>query len=97
MLRYNATTDKWQKTGDMDTPRYEHGASAVDWDVTAPYCTTNAKPWTVVGVVLRPLHSPRAFPFFDGVVSKRCMALEWAMAQGLVNTSNATNNNNNKR
>ena len=38
VLRYNATEDKWQKNGDMETPRYDHGASAVDWDVIVPFC-----------------------------------------------------------
>ena len=40
VLRYNATEDKWQKTdGDLDVPRSGHKASAVDWDVIAPFCT----------------------------------------------------------
>ena len=44
-MRYNPDTDQWEKTGDLDTPRQEHGASAVKWDDIAPFfcdATTNA-------------------------------------------------------
>ena len=38
VLRYNPDTDQWEKIGDLDTPRYSHGASSVKWDVVAPFC-----------------------------------------------------------
>ena len=38
VLRYNPDTDQWEKIGDLDTPRGEHGASVVKWDVVAPFC-----------------------------------------------------------
>ena len=39
VLKYNAATDQWEKTGDMNTPRRWHAASAVKWDVVAPFCS----------------------------------------------------------
>ena len=38
VLRYNPDTDEWEKIGDLDTPRHDHGASAVKWDFVAPFC-----------------------------------------------------------
>ena len=38
VLRYNPDTSEWEKTGDLDTPRSDHGASAVKWDVIEPFC-----------------------------------------------------------
>ena len=38
VLRYNPDTFEWEKTADLDTPRQEHGASVVKWDVVAPFC-----------------------------------------------------------
>ena len=38
VLRYNADTSEWEKTGDLDTSRRWHRASAVKGDVVAPFC-----------------------------------------------------------
>ena len=38
VLMYDCAEDNWVKTGDLATPRYSHGASAVNWDVIAPFC-----------------------------------------------------------
>ena len=38
VLRYNPDTDQWEKIGDLDTPRWGVGASAVKWNVVAPFC-----------------------------------------------------------
>ena len=38
VLRYNADTDQWEETGDLDTPRLGHGASVVKWDDVSPFC-----------------------------------------------------------
>ena len=41
VLRYDPDTDKWEKTGDLETPREHHGASAVKWETVAPFCNSN--------------------------------------------------------
>ena len=38
VLRYDASTGHWEKIGDLQTPRYSHGVSAVDWDDIAAFC-----------------------------------------------------------
>ena len=37
VLRYNAATDRWEKTGKLDRPRSNHGASSVKWDDIATF------------------------------------------------------------
>ena len=38
VLRYNPDTDQWEKIGDLDKGKFDHGVSAVKWDVVAPFC-----------------------------------------------------------
>ena len=38
VLRYNPDTDQWEKIADLDKTRRSHGASAVKWNVIAPFC-----------------------------------------------------------
>ena len=38
VLRYDASTGDWGKIGDLQTPRYSHGVSAVDWDDISAFC-----------------------------------------------------------
>ena len=38
VLRYDASTGDWIKTGDLQTARSSHGVSAVDWDDIAAFC-----------------------------------------------------------
>ena len=35
---YDADEDNWVKTGDLATARRYHGASALKWDLIAPFC-----------------------------------------------------------
>ena len=38
VLRYDASTGDWVKTGDLQTPRVGHGVSIVDWNDIAAFC-----------------------------------------------------------
>ena len=38
VLRYDASTGTWVKTGDLETGRSSHGVSTVDWDDIAAFC-----------------------------------------------------------
>ena len=36
--RYDPSSETWVETSNMQTPRQNHGISAVDWDEIAPFC-----------------------------------------------------------
>ena len=38
VLRYDASTGDWVKTGDLQTGRQSHGVSVVDWDDISAFC-----------------------------------------------------------
>ena len=38
VLRYDASTGDWVKTGDLQTARGWHGVSVVDWDDISAFC-----------------------------------------------------------
>ena len=38
VLRYDASTGDWVKTGDLQTPRGLHGVSTVDWNDVSAFC-----------------------------------------------------------
>ena len=38
VLRYDASTGDWVKTGDLQTARSSHGVSTVDWKDIAAFC-----------------------------------------------------------
>ena len=38
VLRYDASSGDWVKTGDLQTPRGYHGVSTVNWNDIAEFC-----------------------------------------------------------
>ena len=44
VLRYDPATDQWVKTGDLETPRYWHRASAVQWVDIKAFCIAASPP-----------------------------------------------------
>ena len=38
---FDAATEQWVKTGDLQTPRYDHAMSAVKWIDIKPYLFAN--------------------------------------------------------
>ena len=44
VLLYNAATQQWVKTGDLQTPRFQHAVTSVDWDVIQPFCKLDTLP-----------------------------------------------------
>ena len=38
VLRYDASTGDWVKTGDLQTARSWYGVSTVDWDDVSAFC-----------------------------------------------------------
>ena len=38
VLQYDASTGDWVKTGDLQTARYVHGVSSVDWNDISAFC-----------------------------------------------------------
>ena len=44
VLRYDAATQQWVKTGDLQTPRFQHAVTSVDWDVIQPFCKLDTLP-----------------------------------------------------
>ena len=43
VLMYDPAESQWKKTAELETPRYHHRASAVKWDVIAPFCKLRVK------------------------------------------------------
>ena len=38
VFRFNAATEKWDKTGVLQTPRHSHAMSTVKWIDIKPFC-----------------------------------------------------------
>ena len=50
---YVPATDRWVKTGDLDTPRARVAASVVNWDAIAPFCISpGAECWSQIEGVI---------------------------------------------
>ena len=38
VLRYDASTDQWVRTGDMQEARVDHAVASVTWSELNPFC-----------------------------------------------------------
>ena len=84
VLRYDPATDQWVKTGDLDTPRYWHRASAVNWVDIETFCIAASPPgagcWSQSeGVIGQCTTGTECLPWlpdlgsWDGASAKYCL------------------------